>query len=206
MASAVNDVLRATYFQRLFGQRILTVFHLRTVTAAAGGTSDATELQEVANRLAATASFPLSGWRTLVSDSLSFDEVRVQRLSAPRTVYFKSAILTAGTLTDQPNTANLAVSIEKRTLRAGRRGIGRIQMAGAPMNRFSTGEVDPTYLATVQTAWNPLANLLSVPLTGAVYAFCLYGGVPVTSDDDVMDVQAKTAARTMHRRTLRVGE
>jgi len=48
--------------------------------------------------------------------------------------------------------------------------------------------------------------LQSVPLDTGVYAWCLPFPQPLTSDNDISDVQAKDTMRTMHRRTVGLGK
>jgi hypothetical protein len=124
-----------------------------------------------------------------------------------RSIYMKSAVGITGDLMSAAKTPNIALSIEKRSSRPGRRGVGRLQLAGVPENSYLAGEFDPSYMTDVKLDFDAqLTGLISVTATSAVYAPCLYGGLAVTSDDDVFAIQPKSSVRTMHRRTVRVGE
>lgn len=204
MAIAVNDVVRAVYWQRLFGQRLYTVLHLRCVTAPPG-TNEFIQCGNLALLLKNNAYPLVAAWRPLVGPSLLFDSVRVQKVWTTRGVYAEEAMGVTGTNANDASTANIAVSIEKRTLRPGRRGIGSVHVGGVPALKITGGEVDAAYLTSMQTCWENLLPL-QTDVTGGVWSYCLFGGQTVSSTDDIMAVQAKTAARTMHRRTLRVGE
>lgn len=206
MAVAVGNVARVTYWQRLFGQRILSVFHMRCTVAPAAGTTSAQAMINLATRMGNTGMTPLVDWIPLVTGDVNFDEVRAQLVFPAREVYQKDAIGTTGTGTGNPNTANIAVSIEKRSLHPGRKGVGRWQIAGTAANLIVGGMVDATYLTALQGLGNDLIGDVSVVADSSKWRFCLFGGAAVTSDDDIFDVQAKDTARTMHRRTLRVGE
>lgn len=206
MPIAVNDVVRLVYFNRLYSQRLLTVLHLRCVTAPAGGIATEQALLNIANKYGAGADPLLTAWKSVVSQDFIFDEVRAQKVFPQRSIYAKAAIGDNGGDTEKALTANVAISIEKRSITANRHGIGRVQMAGCPGDVLEDGVWNSTYVGQVQTAWENLLGLQSVPADSSVYAFCLWDGNAVTSDDDLFDVQAKDTIRTMHRRTVRVGE
>lgn len=205
MAISVNDVIRVTYFERLFEQRLLTVLHLRCVAAPAAGTTDAVALQNVANRFGDVAQAPLTSWRPLIAADLVWDEVRAQKVFPTRTVYQKDAIGVAGTHADPCEMPNLAMSIEKRTLHAGRKGVGRIQMGGVPNSVIENGMFTVGYLNAAQLCWESILGDITIAADSSIYRVCLWDGDTVTSEDDLFDVQAKDTVRTMHRRTLRVG-
>lgn len=205
MAINVNDLIRVTYFNRMFGQRLLTVLHMRVVTAPSGS-ADIVSLTNLADRLADPAQPWVAAWRNIVTSDVTFDEVRCQKVFPTRTIYGKSATGFNGTESGNAITANTALSVEKRSAVAGRRGIGRVQLAGSRIVDMVTGSFDPTYLGAVQVAAQNLIALQSVPLDGGVYAWCLPNPTPLTSANDIVDVQAKDTVRTMHRRTVGLGK
>lgn len=205
MAIAVNDVIRVTFFQRLFDQRVLTVFHMRCITAPAPGTSDILAMTNLADQVGDPANVPLLEWRPLVTPSIVFDEVRCQRVSPTRSIYGKNFIGVNGTNAGTSVTANVAASIEKRSGIPGRTGIGRVQMAGVPQEQMVNGSLDSVYLALVQNAWEELLGNVTVAADGSVYDWIIWGeGVP-TIDNGIIDVQAKDTVRVMHRRTKGIG-
>ena len=206
MVIAVGDVIRVTYWQRLFEQRLYTVLHMRCKTPPSAGTSDLDALQHI-SALMGNVTFPLlANWRSLVVNDLQFDSVRVQRVWPTRSFYTEQPIGLTGQHTGTANTANVAVSIEKRTLHPLRRGIGRIQMAGTPASLMSGGSWNATYLEDCRVVWSDLTTTLDVTADGGQYRFCLWNGRAVTADDDIQFIQPKDTVRTMHRRTLRIGE
>lgn len=206
MAISVGDVIRVVYFQRLFGQRIDSVFHLRCTVAPAPGTTEAQALLNIAIRFS-DPTFPLlMFWAPLVGPSLLFDEVRAQKVWPNRSVYQKFAIGTTGTNADDATTANVAASIEKRTLHPGRKGIGRWQIAGVPATKIISGALAPSYLTSLSGLAGALVGDQSITSDSSKYRFCLWNGGAITSDDDMFDPQPKDTVRTMRRRTLRVGE
>lgn len=206
MPISVNDVVRLVYFNRLYGQRLLTVLHLRCVTAPAGGIATEQALLNIANKYGSDTQALNLAWAALVSQDFIFDEVRAQRVFPQRTIYAKAATGFNGGDTEPALTPNIAMSIEKRSLTPNRHGIGRVQMAGCPGDVLEDGVWNSTFVAQAQTAWENLLGLQSVTADSSVYSFCLWDGNAVTSDDDLFDVQAKDTIRTMHRRTVRLGE
>lgn len=206
MAIVINDVIRVTYWQRLFSQRVLTVLHMRCTTAPGAGTDDFTALNNLSQVLAAPTDPLMSKWRALVAPDLLFDEVRSQKVYPSRSVYGSSAMGYTGTFAGTANTANIAASIEKRSSVPGRRGIGRVQMAGVPTVALVSGSFTSAYLTAVRTAWLEMLIAVASPVDGAVYQTCLWGGLQTGPSTDLIDVQAKDTVRTMHRRTVRVGE
>lgn len=206
MAIQVNDVVRVTYWQRLFQQRVLTVLHLRCITAPPPLEPEFTVLTNLAQTLANMNDPLIAAWRPLVTADLLFDQVRCQKVFPTRTIYGQSAMLYTGTNAGTSQTANVAISIEKRSSVAGRTGIGRIQMAGVPAESMASGSFTPLYTTQVQTAWQELLETVTSPIDGAVYRTCLWGAGQVGASADLIDIQAKDTVRTMHRRTVRVGE
>lgn len=206
MAINVNDLIRVTYFQRMFQQRLLAVLHMRVVTAPAGASSDLVAMTNLANKVGDPAQVWVAAWRAIVTNQVLFDEVRCQKVFPVRGIYGKSAMAVTGSESGAASTANTAISIEKRSRIPGRKGIGRIQIAGSRIIDLVDGSFDPTYLSAVQSAGEQLIGLVSTPLDGGVYAWCLPGPTPLTSDNDISDVQAKDTVRTMHRRTVQVGK
>lgn len=203
---AVSDVFRVVYFQTLFEQRVLTVLHMVCTGAPTGSTEYITAADNLAIRMADETKFPLDTWRAVVCAQLSFDQVRVQRVHPTREVYMEQNIGVVGTHAGTCTTANVAMSVEKRSLRVGRKGIGRIQMAGVPSEEIVDGRFDLAYVGAVHDVWNNLPDEITNVLDGSKWRFVLWGGDSPTVDDWIFDVNTFDTVRTMHRRTLRVGE
>lgn len=204
MGIAVNDNIRVTYFGRLFEQRILTVLNLRC-SVAPTGTDTFAQLTDLAAALSDVTMSPLLNWIPLVSNDFSFDEVRVQRVLPTRTVYAKHAIGVTGSAATACTTANVAVSVEKRSNKPGRHGIGRVQMAGVPAAKYANGLLDATYLGQVQAQWHELVFAILPGGTMGSYRWCIAGSAALDPENDIIDTQAEDTVRVMRRRTLRVG-
>jgi hypothetical protein len=202
---ATNDVLRVTYFGTLMGQRILNVFKLRVKTAP-GGTDIFVQLNNIASKLADTVTGPaLPLWVPLVGGAFSFDKVRVQRFWPDRTIFGEVLIAQNGTNANQPTLPNVAMSVEKRTHVAGRKGIGRVQIAGMPASEYTDGLWTTAAQTDAGTAFQFLKGDFTVTADGGVYRWCLFSGAPIPENDDIIDVQPKPEVRDMRRRTVGLG-
>lgn len=203
---AVNDVIRVTFFQTMFEQRILTVLHARVTVAPATGTSYFQAMDAMAIRVGAPGSAPIASWKTLVTSSLLFDSVRCQRVFPTKDVYFGANILELGTNAGTSTMANNAMSIEKKTLRFGESGVGRIQMAGVPNDQIEDGIFKGAYIGQAEAAWDDILGDQTVTGIAMTFRYCLFHGGAPEESDDLFDVIPQATVRTMHRRTVRVGE
>lgn len=209
MALAVNDVVQVTFVGSLFDQRILNVMHY-AVTIAAGTTSVEGQLALIADAFAASLGGPDIKDKLLDATCPEYTllRVRAQRVSPTRSVYRETLVGDIGLLTDTCTASNIAASITKRSNTPGRRGIGRWQLAGMGQSEYASGTLTPTYKTTFLT---PLANQFVVtyidPTDGFNMVPCIYnptGTSPFFSRVTAASVQDEV--RTMHRRTVRLGE
>lgn len=202
---AVNDIVRVTLFGSQASQRILNVLKLR-VTVAPTGLNIFDQLTNLAAKLADTVNGPmLPAWVPLVGPAFSFDKVRCQRQWPIRSIYGEALIGQNGTSADQTNTPNQAISVEKRSSVPGRKGVGRVQVAGIPATVFFDGVFTPGYITDVGTAFQFLKTDFTVTADSGKYRWCLFsGGVP-PDIDDIIDVNPKPEVRDMRRRTVGLG-
>lgn len=202
----VNDVVRVVYAQELFSQRLYTVLNYRVDVPAAPGTTEAEEMAALADRMADQALAPLVNWLPVVGDELLFSHVRAQKVAPVRGVYQQALIVAEGSHVDPCTTANVAASITKRTLTPGRTGVGRVQLGGIPQTAYTEGTLDPAYLSLLEDFKDDLINFVSVPANGSAYRLCVWNGQIATEDIDVFELTVQHEVRTMHRRTVRLGE
>jgi len=206
MPLAVNDVVRIVVFQELFSQRLMNVLHYRVVVAADPGVTEAEELTELSLRVANTTLNPMLKWLPAVASELLFVSARAQKVYPTRGVYQQSPMVVEGTHVGTATTANVAASITKRSLRPLRKGVGHIQIGGIPQEGYAEGTLEPEYLGIVEDLKEVLAASIIVPGTSAEYRPCLWGGQVPTEDDDLWELVVQKEVRTMHRRTVRLGE
>lgn len=203
---SIGDVIRVTYFQTLFEQRILNVFYLRCTVAPTGGVSYFEAVQNLANRLGDDGIAPVQNWLPIVGDELEFDTCRAQRVFPTRDIYASRVMGVDGAHADPATMSNNAMSVEKRTLTFGPQGIGRMQLAGVPASTISAGKFSGSYQVAVQGFADTFLGDITVAVDSSKYRFCLFNGTAPTADDDYFELIVMPDVRTMHRRTLRVGE
>ena len=211
MPLALNDIIQVSVRGLLFGQRILTVLHYR-VSTAAGVTSAEAQLgefsEDFANNLGGVT--VLFDMRAAVGGQYVFKEVRAQRVYPTRTVYRSTLIDVTGTHVDDATTANIAASITKQTARPGRMGVGRIQLAGIPQTMIVAGALNPDYMAGELTTLGEaiVDDAYTSPTEGWVATPCLFNPAFDGAQKwaDLLTFTVNDSLRTMHRRTLRLGE
>jgi len=208
MALAVNDVIQVSLRGTLFGQRIINVLHYVVNQTTLGITQ--LQLDDIAVSIATdTGSVAIVGQLlATVSNAYTIDAVRAQRVSPARTIYSEALPNLPGLLAGQPNTANIACSLTKRGANAGRTGQGRFQLAGLPAAAWIAGTLDvgtfgpnlSTFRDTLVASYNP-ANF------AMVLAPCIFNPTLAPPHFQVINsIIIKETARTMHRRTLFLGE
>jgi hypothetical protein len=208
MALSLNDVIQVSYRGSLFGQRILNIFHY--VVAVAGAGTDFDQLDNLSSNIAlgAGSTDMKSIFLAALAPEYTLEQIRVQRVYPTRSIYAYTTDGTSGTYATGCETSNVSVSLEKRTLRAGRMGIGRTQLAGIPTAAMNNGEVTAGYMTT-ELIGLATAMLWTITTTGPVvtYAPCLFNPLAVGDKfATLLSVIPQTSLRVMRRRTLRVGE
>lgn len=202
---AANHVMRVTYNQSLFGQRLMSVFHFVCKTSPAGGTSYAQAVQNFADRLADNAIAPLDDWLAAVAPELTFLDVRVQRVWPQRDVYFNTPIALEGTFATGCNMSIHAASVTKKTLFFGPAGVGRTQVGGIPDAVIEDGSLSASYRLQLKTAFEGFLGDITVAADGGKYRSMVWHGFEPSEEDEVFDVFVQDSVRTMHRRTLGLG-
>jgi len=208
MAVAVDDIIQISIRGGLFSQRILTVLHYRITVAGSGSTDD--NIQNIATDFAggATAQQVMDNYMAAVAAQLVITEVRAQRVYPVRTVYKPVAVSRSGSQANDCTLSDIAMSIAKRTNRPGRHGIGRWQVAGLPFDAYVAGQLTDAYRTG---AGSDLAQAMLVPwttVTGTAISLTptLYNPDVTPHFSDLVSASPEDTVRTMHRRTVRVGE
>jgi len=203
----LNDIMRVSYFGTLAGQRIMTVHYGRVSTIVD------TPYRDFAQNIATDLAADCAGagfWgdvRGELSDSFQFDYLRVQRIFPNREIYSQATINAAGGTMSPASAPTDTAAFEKRTLFPGRKGHGDLHLAGLPANKQALGLWDAAQL-TVLRAF--LAQL-TVEYTGASgnglkWGLFAPGIAPPNHFDQFVEVTSFPQVRTMHRRTVGLGE
>lgn len=210
MSLALNDIVAVSFRGTLFGQRIINTLHYAVAVAATGTTEDnlkliTTDIQAGTGSIAGLKAHFLD----CIAIQYTLDVIRAQRVYPARTVFQETVSGDVGQYSPSDcKNPNVSISVWKRSLTPGRMGVGRLQLAGLGYDAFLDGEVDPgtvgtfinTFAADVKTNYTTSAPVIT--LTPVLYNPT--GAFPKFSI--ITSTGFETTARTMHRRTLRVGE
>lgn len=208
MPSAINDVYAITAFCRLFGQRVMNTLHYTTATISA--IADQVILQDLLNQVRGGigGAGVLEGeYMALFPSTYVLERWRVQKIRPTRTAFMEYTRNVSGTFVGTIETANIAASITKRTVLAGRKYIGRCQLVGPPNEGMNGGLVDTG--SAWYTAFSNWGAAMKSTLTDSgtgVYAPCIHHKDPADPPTAWITSEPQLTVRTMHRRTLGLGE
>lgn len=206
MPIAIDDVIQVTYQGVVFDQKVLTVLHMRCSTAPAGSPTTESVLQAIADYFSSPTQPLTMAYIAAAHPSFVLTRVRAQRVKPTRSIYFEALIGSNGTEGNAPPSANVAISIEKRSLNTTRRGIGRVQFPAPPIEAIASGYVQDPWLTGVGLDFaQKLYGTVSVTgLYASDYRWCLPAG-GADHGYDIWDAVIKDTVRTMHRRTVGLG-
>lgn len=205
---AVGDIVQVSFRSTLFNQRVLNIFHYVVNVAGTGTTIE--QLQAMANGFVADAmgvNF-MTDFLLALGPAFNLDSIRTQRVYPTRSIYTESTADMNGTFATDTELSNVAASILKRTETPGRMGIGRVQLAGIPTAAYANGELTAAYLATEMSNFaQDMLQPLNEPARGVTYIPCIYNPTAGGAKYSVLVAATpQSSIRTMHRRTVRVGE
>lgn len=204
-----NDIYRLRVYQRLHGSQVVNVYHFvqEDPTPATGALELASDW--VTNMRATSIA--------RASNELLFEYVEVQSLvpfsGGPVTVNFPAS--TIGTVVAPCHSATLCEVITMYSSRAGRRGRGRMYLAGAPTQ--STSISAGTWLSAQTTRTQTFATAVATRymvvghpsgFSLGVWSRVLAGPDPPFSSDGFVRASAltvRTIVRTQRRRQVGVG-
>lgn len=203
-----DNIIRCSYFSRYFGQRILSIFHLRLTV---GGSPTYIEgISAIAIKLAADllGSGFLGDIRARQVAAFEYEFLRVQRVAPTRDVFYSQDLGLPGLASDPGVAPNLALTTNKRTLRPGRHGHGDTHLTGFPQSAQAEGLWDPALVSGVDA---DLFADLTTPWdsggTGPAGNWCIWDPTPVTGGGaDIVATETRREVKTMHRRTVGLGE
>lgn len=208
---AFNDIYRLRIYQRLHGAQVVNVLHFVEDVTVLGGSGP----QALANDFVANMYTPL---RNRASNQLFFDYVEVQTIvpfsGGPVAANFSAGA--NGADTNVCASATLCEVISIYTSRGGRRGKGRIYLAGAPTATtlyVSQGVWGSSQTPRTQTLATALATrYMQVPYTTSyvlgVFSRASGPDAPPWSTSQFVRATAltvRTTVRTQRRRQVGVG-
>jgi hypothetical protein len=141
---AVGDVWTFALEQSLFGQQVINTFALRVTTVPANTTESAfiTEMWETANAGFNGLNDIGNDIRQMQSTAVQHRNWHVKRVTNSPTNTFVVPVpgLPTGFLAGDCETGNVAMSVTRKGLSAGRRSRGRVAIAGIPTVDYSQGK------------------------------------------------------------------
>lgn len=206
---AYNDIYRLRIYGRQHGSQIVNVLHFVNddVSGVQGG-------QQLATHFLTNMTATLRG---RAANQMAFESIEVQSI-VPFDGGLWTAPFAAGTVGNAPTSSSTAVLAEVITIysqRGGRRGRGRIYLAGAGT---STSEIQAGVWASTQTARTAaLATALASNYIGAPHSSVFTLGVwskllagpnppwPTSAFARATALTVRTIARTQRRRQVGVG-
>jgi len=204
MGLAVGDVVALTYGATYASQQIRYNLHYQ-VTVAGSSTSPELDLQAMADNFAAPGTNTLTAaLQACHTDDFNFDFVSAQRVSPNRTIRLVKLASFPGTIATAGLPPNVAITITKRTLTAGRRGIGSLHLTGVDPAVVALGEI------VTLTTYAALLPLLTAGRSVGAVTMSVDPGLfnptrPPTYFSRLFDAAIQTTTRVMRRRTVRVG-
>jgi hypothetical protein len=144
MALAIGDVWAFSLEQSLFGQQIINTFALR-ITAVPVGTAEGFFLGERFGDPATGFNGQndiLEDFKNLQTGQVAYRKWNVRRVQGVLSNVFEFP-LQGGTVGSKPGdceTANIALSLQRKGILAGRRSRGRIAVAGLPTTSMAEGK------------------------------------------------------------------
>lgn len=202
------DVFQLSYFQRLYEQRVLNVLHFRIVewTGPMTYIGGLKQIGEAFKDQIETTGI----WSAVAveqSEDIQYEFLRVQRVHPTRDIYWQEELTVGGAVESTSETANVAMSVTKRSLVSGREGVGRIQIGGLPVAEMADGRWSEDVLTAIEAATNFLQAETEFATPGMKVRFLVFGpGYDNDPDFDIVQQIPHSTVRTMHRRTVGLGE
>jgi len=206
-----GDTFKLILFQKLYNQTLMNVFHY--VCSDPGLVAH--DRYQVGKALAESFNTAPDGigvqMRALQSLNLTHTTYRAQFLKEIDATYPFSELLVneLGEDDEVAGVANIAASIEKRAVfdtGHPREGIGRMQLAGIPKDKYSGGVFSTLYLDDFANLTQDMADDITV-LAGVVLSPCLtHKGATNWIDNKIFQCSVKDTVRVMNRRTVGRGE
>jgi len=110
-----------------------------------------------------------------------------------------------GAIADAPLPPNVALTITKRSDVAGRHGVGSLHMPGTGIAGLNGGEWIPVYLDSFGSLLTALHQSVNIEF-GQNLVPVIFNRTTPTDSVEITSANSNVTVRTMHRRTVGVGE
>lgn len=201
-----GDVLEVTIQGRLDGQRMLHVLHyeLNDLAAPTDGIALIDDFNAVFN-VAGPGSYT-GDFAKSVAIPYAFDAIVYQWIFATRRariIYVPENV--AGTMVGHPSPPNVALAITRRTELPGAAGHGTIHVGGMVDENLEGGYIDPASLSLFDDLRDWQFEVIA-PGGGANLYPLVFNKLNPALFNRIVSAETKQTVRTMHRRTVGVGE
>lgn len=200
-----GDILEVAIKARQADQRVMNTFHYRLISD--GGPLDGIGAINAFNPLFnGGAGTMLGEWVKTVNTGVTVEEISYQWVHAIRRARVsKLPSLLVGIVAGTKSPPNLAATLTKRSDLAGRRGLGTVHMPGLVNENWAEGRFTPGGLDTYGTLLSLLFAAVVVDF-GITYQPVIFNRETPSDSPPVTNSNAQQTVRTMHRRTVGVGE
>lgn len=208
MAYDVNsgDCLEVSISSRLFGQRLLSVFHyqLTIVGGPLDGPTVINTFDGIVNVVGGASL--LQTYVDAISVDVTVEAIVYQWIyNNRRARVVKTPALTAGTVVGTTSPPNIAAAVTKRSEVAGRHGVGTLHMPGLVNGSIDGGNLTIAGMDLYGALQTNLATPINVGGGGNMYPV-IWNRLNPANPVKVTTSEVKNTVRTMHRRTVGVGE
>lgn len=205
--TAVGDIVQLTFRGTLNSQRILNTFHYRIDDLGTGAVLRWDFLDAMRTVINAAGNLK-EKFLACIASNYTMESSRYQFLYPQRMIFRDFPELSPGARAGNAVAPNLAASIERRTDVVGRTGVGRLQMPGLLAADIVLGYLSGAYATLAGTLATQMEQSLVVAPNSIIVDPSLYGvnvsGTPHWGN--VIGATVQGTVRTMHRRTVGLGE
>lgn len=202
-----SSTVEAVLCQRLAGQTILNVIHLRPDEVIPGNWPEG---DTVLDGLAEILTHADTGWAArhavVASDELEYVYLQLQFINPTRYAYKRYAPgVDVGTQAGVPLPPNMACSVTIQSDATGPHSRGRIQFAGLMADNVTDGFVDGVVRGHLEGVAQFLMGPFSVELEAPNLAQVIYNRALPSTSQFVTHCISQETVRTMRRRTVGLG-
>lgn len=205
--TAVGDIIQLTFRGTLNSQRILSTFAYRIADLGTGAVLR-WDFYDQMHTAINTATKMKDKFLACIASNYTLESSRYQYVIPLRRIFRDFGELSPGARAGNAVAPNLAASIERRSDVVGREGIGRLQMPGMLAADIVAGYLSGTYATLAGALATEMEQSLIVGPNSIIADPCLFGfnisGTPHWSN--IIGANVQGTARTMHRRTVGLGE
>lgn len=208
MPLALNDVVLVSYRGEYQSNRIILATAWRVGVAPATGTV-ADNLDEIAGAFAvAGAGTPLSTYLDMLGTNVNITECRTQRVSPLRSPYVQRVFAQAGTAPTAAGAPNIAGVVSRITLLTGPSQVSNSHLGPIGSGDISAGKVTAGWIIRASAFGVRWTQTVTTVASGIVIEPGIYHplNAPGLDFSRVVDQRIWDTVRTMHRRTLQLGE